>query len=272
MTALGAIATALGALKLGEAAANAMKLVNGLKGLGLASGGSAGSAAAGAAGKVAGGGLLKAGLGAAAVPAAVVAAAVTPALIAQSANERKWAEQKEARLTAANSMTGPDKEFLIAAAEALDQHYRLSGDSLNLLMGMQDRGTIEKAQLLGMLAGKSTSYGNNAEMELLRLWESGGEGWDQARTDALLTTITDTYAKMAEATTAITGGEEAQKTSSSEMTAAAGELKGMPALVAQAITNAMGNIKIYIDGQTAGNVITPYVNKRMGGILGNLAK
>ena len=271
VTALGAIATAFGALKLGEAATNVMKLLNGLKSLGF------GGAATGAASSAGGSGILS-GIGgkiaaSGALPtAAVVAAAVAPALIAQKGDERRWAEQKASRLGAASTMTGPDKEFLIAAAEALDQHYRLTGDSLNLLMGMKDRGTIEKAQLLGMLAGQSTSQGNNAEQELLRLWQSGGEGWDQARTDALLTTITDTYAKMAETTEAITGGSDAQKTSSSEMTQAAGELKGMPGLVESAILRGMSQIKVYIDGATAGNILTPYVSKKMGGLFGSLAK
>ena len=244
--ALGAIVAGWAGLKLTGGALQVLQLVNGLGNL-LGIGGASASAAGGAgsaAGGTAAGGMLK-GVGGkllasgALVPAAVVGAAVAPAEIARAADERRWAGQKSTRLSAAATMSGPDKEFLIAAAEALDQHYRTTGDSFNLLMGMKDRGTIEKAQLLGMLSGVSTSYGNNAQMELLRLWESGGEGWNQARTDALLTSITDTYVRMSQVADDITGGSDAQKKSSSEMTTAAGTLKGLPAMMVQAIQTGM---------------------------------
>ena len=267
VAALTAIAGGFGLLKLGEAAANVTKLLNGLKGLGF--GGAADAATGGGGGggfigktiaKVTGGaglkGLVAANGASLLAPFAAIAAAVTPAMLAQGADERRWAAQKETRLTAAASMSSGDKAFLIAAAEALDQHYRMTGDSAALLKGLESRGTIEKAKLLGMLAGESTSYGNNAQMELLRFWQSGGEGWDQARTDALLTTITDSYVKMAAVADTLNGTADSQTKGNSEMTAAAKDLQGLPGMVGEAVRTAMSNVKIYLDG----TAITQRVN------------
>ena len=136
-------------------------------------------------------------------------------------------------------------------------------------MGLKDRGTVEQARLFSMLAGKPTSYGNYATDELLRFWNGEGD-WDQARTDALLTTITDSYTKMSEVAETITGGSDAQKQSSTEMTAAAGTLKGMPAEVYNAIIRGFSNVKIYIDGRQAGSAVSPYVNSAMAGVLMSL--
>lgn len=272
VTAVGAIGTAFGALKLGEMALNVGKLIDGFKKLGVIKEAGSAIAGAGKAGMFSGIGSTVAANGLSAfAPAAVISAAIAPALIAQAGNERTWAAQKERRETAAGNLTGGDKEFLLAAAAALDQHYQLTGDSAAALMGLKDRGTVEKARLLTMLSGQATSYGNYATDELLRFWHGEGD-WDQARTDALLTTITDSYTKMAEATEAITGGTDSQKQSSSEMTAAAGTLKGMPGQVEAAIIRGMSGIKIYIDGQQAGRAITPYVNSAMAGIVAGFTK
>ena len=270
VTAVGAIATAFGALKLGDMALNVMKLVDGFKKLGVIKEAGAAAAGAGKAGVFAGvkGAAAANGLSALA-PFAVGALAVAPALFAQSENERTWAEQRSRREAAAGKLSGGDKDFLLAAAAALDQHYQLTGDSAAALMGLKDRGTVEQARLFSMLAGKPTSYGNYATDELLRFWNGEGD-WDQARTDALLTTITDSYTKMSEVAETITGGSDAQKQSSTEMTAAAGTLKGMPAEVYNAIIRGFSNVKIYIDGRQAGSAVSPYVNSAMAGVLMSL--
>jgi hypothetical protein len=124
-----------------------------------------------------------------------------------------------------------------------------------------------------MLSGKSNGWnGNYATDELLNFWQTKGEGWDQGRIDGLLTTITDSYSEMTKATEAITGGSDAQKQSSSEMIQAAGTLEGMPGLVEAAIVRGMSNIKIFIDGATAGKVLSPYVGAQMGGIVAALSR
>ena len=257
VTALAAIAGGFGALKLGEMATNVMKLIDGLKSLGLFGG--AGSAAGG----TAAGGVLK-GIGSkllasgAAAPVAVLGAAIAPAEIARANDERRWAEQKAGRMATAATLSESDKAFMIAAAEALDQHYQTTGDSYKALMGLNDRGAVEKARLFNILAGESNAWnGNYARDELMNFWKTGGEGWDQGRIDGLLTTITDSYSKMSQVADDITGGSDAQKQSSSEMTKAAGTLKGLPAQMLAAIRNGMANVKIVLNGQS----ITDYVSQ-----------
>ena len=70
--------------------------------------------------------------------------------------------------------------------------------------------------------------------------------------------------KLQEATADLTGGSEAQKQSSSEMTAAAGKLDGLPGVIEQAILDGMAQVKVFIDGYTAGQVLSPYVSNYMG--------
>ena len=70
----------------------------------------------------------------------------------------------------------------------------------------------------------------------------------------------------------LSGNSEASRQSSSDMSAAAGTLKGMPGQVEEAILRGMSGIKIYIDGQQAGNVLTPFVNSSLAGILAGLTK
>ncbi len=70
----------------------------------------------------------------------------------------------------------------------------------------------------------------------------------------------------------LSGDSAANQKSSSDMSAAAGQLKGLPGVIEGAIMSGMSGIKIYIDGQQAGNVLTPYVNSGMAGILAGLTK
>lgn len=70
----------------------------------------------------------------------------------------------------------------------------------------------------------------------------------------------------------LSGDSAANRQSSSDMSAAAGQLKGLPGVIEGAIMSGMSGIKIYIDGQQAGNVLTPYVNSGMAGILAGLTK
>jgi len=48
-------------------------------------------------------------------------------------------------------------------------------------------------------------------------------------------------------------------------------LQGLPARIGAEIAAAMGGIKVYIDGQTAGSVLTPYVNAGLGSAVGRMA-
>ena len=78
--------------------------------------------------------------------------------------------------------------------------------------------------------------------------------------------------KMAEVADDLSGDSAANRQSSSDMSSAAGTLKGMPGQVEEAILRGMGQIKIYIDGQQAGGVLTPYVNNAMAGLIAGFVK
>ena len=72
---------------------------------------------------------------------------------------------------------------------------------------------------------------------------------------------------MVKAAEDITGASNATKQSSTEMTEAATTMKGLPGVIEGAILTGMGKVKIYIDGQQAGGVLTPYVNSVLAGAL-----
>ena len=78
--------------------------------------------------------------------------------------------------------------------------------------------------------------------------------------------------KMYKTAEELSGGTNSQKQSSSEMTSAAGALKGMPAQVEQAILNGMSQIRIFIDGAQAGAVLSPYMATQMGGMVVTMTK
>ena len=58
----------------------------------------------------------------------------------------------------------------------------------------------------------------------------------------------------------------------SEMTAAANNMKGLPAEIALAVENGMSRVKIYIDGYYAGQALTPHINGAMGSMLAGISK
>ena len=77
---------------------------------------------------------------------------------------------------------------------------------------------------------------------------------------------------MVKAAEDITGASNATKQSSTEMTEAATTMKGLPGVIEGAILTGMGKIKVYIDGQQAGGIITPYVNSVMAGVVAGIVK
>ena len=134
------------------------------------------------------------------------------------------------------------------------------GDTYDILMGMKDRGAIEKAKLASMLYGQS-SGGNDAWLELNRLWN--GEEFDSMRLNELMSTVMGSYDRMArvqESNSRATQEASRNSLTSSDLT----EFRGLPAAVAAAVESGMSHVKIYIDGQSAGQVLTPYIGGTMG--------
>ena len=80
------------------------------------------------------------------------------------------------------------------------------------------------------------------------------------------------FDQMQQATEDLIGASNVQKQSSTEMSEAATTMKGMPGVIEGAILNGMGKIKIYIDGQQAGGILTPFINASMAGAITALVK
>ena len=267
VTALGAIVAGWTALKLTGGALKIYQLITGLQGLGLLGGGAKAAATAGVSGVSAGGagaaggfmGKLGSGLaGGALTPLAVFSAAITPALIAQADSERKWAEEQQKRLETAGKLTGGDAAFMQGSADVMGQIHQWTDDPFKLLMGLQGRSGIEKAKLFNMLVGKS-SMGNYATNELLDLWKTGGEGWDQARLTSLLDVISDSYAKMAENTAEVTGSAEEQKKSSESAAQSAESIEKAVNGLPKTITGAMNGVRVYMDKDAVGRIVSEYI-------------
>lgn len=264
--ALGAIVAGWGALKLTGGALKIYQLITGLQGLRMAGG--AGASAAGASGAVgaAGGGGIGTGMTgfmaanglSAFAPAAVISAAIAPALIAQAADQRRWAEEQQKRLETAGKLTGGDASFMKGSAAVMDQMYQWTDDPFKLLMGLQNRGDVQKARLFSMLNGQ-TSMGNYATNELLDLWKTGGEGWDQARLTSLLTVISDSYARMTENTAEVTGAVDEQKKTGDAINQSAESIEKAVNGLPKSITGAMNGVRVYMDKDVVGRIVSEYI-------------
>ena len=277
IAALGAIVAGWAGLKLTGGALQILQLLNGINALkgggaaaaaaGGASGGAggavgtAGAAGGGLFGKLAGGAkvLAASGLG---TTVAAVAAGIIPPIIANAMDDRRVEEKRQSRLASA-SMMGPgvDSEFLTRASNALGLNWHGGNESevLSILMGMKDRSDLQKAQLQAQLNGSSTSQGNITWNELQRLW-NGTEEFDSARLNATLESVTDSYTKMAEQTSELTGATDESSKASQEMSAAAKSMMDIPGLVGDAVRSGMSGITFVLDG----SAITNYVDRQLG--------
>jgi len=304
VTALKAIAVGFAGLKVGSTVLKFLELKGALLGGGgsalsgtgtaLASGAStAGTAATGAVGS----GLLST-LGMAAVPAAVLAAGIIPAVIAQRHNEADWLATQEARIEAAERASEMGMEtsarLLAEGAEAVGPHHdeagnqrkmffgqfldiRSTAEAEQLLMGLSSRQNQQRAELASMLYGRSTTYGNDAWMELQRLW--GGEAMDQGRIEAILNAVLDAESdrinaaadRMAEAAEELSGDSDRQSQTNSEMINAIGGMKGLPAMIADAVKVGLSQANIVI-GTDAVNGLTNRVSSAMAQSVRNIAR
>ena len=275
ITALGAIVAGWAGLKLTGGALQILQLVNGLNalkggaGAAAAAAGGASGGAGGAAGVAGSGGLLaKLASGAKGLlssgilaPYGVIAAAITPALLANAADNQRVENKRQNRLASASMMQpGVDRDFLERASNALGiLHGGNESDVLSILMGMKDRSDLQKAQLQAQLNGASTSQGNITWNELQRLW-NGSEEFDTARLNATLESVTDSYTKMAEQTSELTGATDESSKASQEMSAAAKSMMDIPGLVGDAVRSGMSGITFVLDGAA----ITNYVDRQLG--------
>ena len=191
-----------------------LKVVNGLQGL---IGGQEAIAAAGhAAGSSWAGGFANGVLAVApwlAEVLGITAVAITPAVVAQKADEEKWKAEQQTR-DAAAALGGDNADFISRAAEALgpkrnaDGSYQTdvtglflnmnpSDDAYTLLMGLAARKNQQKAELYNTISKYAPTTEGYSTWNLLNAFWEGGE-LDPYQVDALLSNITDAFAKQAE--------------------------------------------------------------------------
>lgn len=273
VTALGAIAVAIGGLKLGEAATDIMKLVNGFKMLkgsgnvpnvGTNTGGTTPGGTTAGAGKLA-------SLGASGMLGVAGLVAIPSAFL--------WAQDR--RLNHAEEVRGTEEnlEARTAGVEELLASYITANKALDDAVIASLESNVEMTDAEFDALQKKVDETN----QKLREAEGGEEAlkaysdWRQERSlgneDWVMPDwLSESADKMEQAAADLTGGTDAQKQSSSEMIQAAGTLEGMPGQVEAAIIRGMSGIKIYIDGATAGRVVSPYVGAQMGGLVAALTK
>lgn len=277
-TGLLAIAGGWAAIKVATFGLKIAELVTGLKGLPFFGGGGGGGTGTGtgtATGTATGGGLLakiaggiktlaESGI---AETAGIAGLAIAPALIANAADDRRVEEKRQARLASASMMQpGVDRAFLERASNALGLNWHGGNEAEveAILMGMKNRSDLQKAQLQSMLNGSSANGYSTWEM-LQKIWN--GEPVDMGQMNATLESVTDAYQKMSEQTDELKGSTDNQTKASTWMTEAAENMMNLPKMVEDAVIDGMSQVKIYIDGQQAGNAVAPFVDGALGGIL-----
>ena len=246
VTAIEAIGVAFAGLKIAEFAANMGKIVSGFKlltGAGAAGGAGAGAGAAGAAGSAGAAGTAgAAGLGAAGW-AGLAAAALIGSGFAWAGNRRN---------------NNPSQ------VRGTNEHLAAQSAGTELLLANYLNAEKAKANLDWMTATEAEAAEIQAQVEATRqklMEASGGAEALQAYSDWRQEhgygndhwELPDT---LEQAVQELTGGTDKQAQSNSEMAQAAQGLQGLPAQIANAMSNALSGIGITIDGQT----LLGYVN------------
>lgn len=257
--ALEAIAIGWGAIKLTGGALRIWELVTGLKGL---LGGGGGATAAGAADK----GLIgaaKGGLGSLAGGASMMggAATILPIAALAAGGFAGW------KMIEAN-MNDESLNQVYGDSEGMDLLDRMTQEQLLLAKEYEklyQSGTEEamalREELLASLENSGIEHGELG-VELLenifdeRLRENDVDG------------LVEKFDRLASVAEEMYDTDGAQRQATSELSAAAGEIRGLGGIVEAAILDGMSQIRIYIDGESVGRAVSPHV----GGIMGSQLK
>ena len=218
---------------------------------------------------------------------------IAPAVMAQKQNEANWISEQEERLRIADEVAeavgeSAETAFVRAAAEALGPkkdengnyvkdvtgnflNMGMTDDPYELLMGLQSRQNKQKAELYNMInAYAPETEGWNTWNLLNRFWEQ--QDLDPYMVNSLLENITDAMTKYMENSSADwwtkqqTGGDSSG-TDALMNSAVTGmnKMQGLPAQVEAAVergaSRAVGNIRVTIDGATAGRALSDYVSQ-----------
>ena len=120
----------------------------------------------------------------------------------------------------------------------------------------------EEAHKAAVKRGEGTDWGGTGEVVYVDRHARQGslpEPDDAAALD-------NAVSKMESAASELVGDSSTRKQTSSELSAAAGSLSGVRGDISAGIKDGFANVKIVIDGQSAGQALTPYI----GGNLGNM--
>lgn len=110
-----------------------------------------------------------------------------------------------------------------------------------------------------------------------QVWNGAGELWNKWTGNAQLAgenthgddwtaedALAEATAKATEQTADLTGATEAQEKATTNMKNATDNLRNMPAEMRNAVIEGMSGISINIDGQSAGNIMAPYIGGSLG--------
>jgi len=263
--ALKVIAAGIGLLKLGETATNIIKVVNGFKQLkGLGGGKAAADAASGA-----GAGASGAGAGTAAGTGGIGASGFlgiggVAAILAgfKWASDQRNYHSEQVRGTEANLAART------AGAEAVLAEYIRAQAAMNEL----DWSATE-ADVIDIQNRIDTAYQKLQEME-------GGQEALQAYSDWRQEHSYGNYdwempeylEKVNELVEELNGNGESQRQSNSEMTEAAAGMKTLPEQIKWAVQSGLSNMKVIMDGESVGRVVTPAVNQNLGALVGAIGR
>lgn len=211
--ALGVIVAGWAGAKITGGALTIINMLNGLRELGIISGG--GEAAGAAVGKGIGGGLgntlLHAAAPAMAMDALVIGTAMLPAIIANNADWAKAEETRTRQINVARTADGTNAMWLERTANALGLQRDANGNIVKgalgqsvwgnmgetekALMDLSSRQNQQMAELQSIIASfaPTTSSGNETWNELMRFW--GGEEMDQSRIVALAESVAEAMEK-----------------------------------------------------------------------------
>lgn len=79
--------------------------------------------------------------------------------------------------------------------------------------------------------------------------------------------LDDAFDSMESAVDDLVGDSGNRKQATSDLNSATASLSGLPGVIQAAIQTGMSGIRVYIDGQAAGGILTPYVGAQMAGMI-----
>ena len=274
VNALKVIAVGFAGLKIGEVSLNIWKTVNGVKQLLGLGGGKTPSAPAGGNGGTAATGGAKAMLAGLTGPGSSFSmmggwGTLGPMAAMAAAGVAGWkmvqANLNDESLNAIYGHNGGNDSLIETMTDeqwaAVKEYWKYRNT---------DRGMDARDALYEAFGGQGADHAELATSYIEDAFSAYDRGWDE---DGLVARILARDANFFSGDTRDTGliedltGETRETRGALDgMNAAVKDMLGLPAMVQDAVASGMANITLYIDGQRAGAVLTPYVADNLGGM------